>query len=667
MKAWTAHRAFSVVFVAAFAAAAMPAFSAPVDAAAAAKRAAEWRERAHPRPLAEKAAVPGRENTAPGAKTAVSGLAEDGTALFHSVVFDDGWWAVSPADDSLPPVLAFSSGGKPPAGPGSPAWETVARIAAARNPAAAEKAGSAAEKAAAEKAAGGTKAAGEGDVFDVRVPVLCETRWGQDRTGGATGRNCYNYYTPNNWPSGCIATALAQVMRHWRYPEGELDQVSEKCTVGGVETTMQFMEGPFDWDSMVPVPADGVSTRERRAIGKLLYDAGVACCMDWEPDTSTSSMWDMWWGLLYDFRYANAVFYGVYWNYSAPNPVPASIPSGDLSTVLRSNLDAGCPVVVGIDAHAAVADGYGYSGGALYTHLNFGWEGEGDGWFVLPDVDCGFYASSYADQVVYNVFPALDERFANGAELLSGRVTDSSGAPIAGAAVSAVDEDGFAVPKTKTDERGVYALNLEGDLEYRVTATCPGRRPATRTEFVPLAESLPLSADGQAVVWGTVGVGNLAGVDFALEAADDPLSDVHRFYSKGYKGHFFTIDEDEAETVRTTNPNWRYEGVAYRASVAPGEGLVPLYRFWSKGYRSHFYTTSEEERDSVIATNPNWKYETVAYWVSPEPVEGTVPVYRFWSSGYKHHFYTIDEDEKNTLIATNPNWKYEMIAFYAWP
>ena len=143
---------------------------------------------------------------------------------------------------------------------------------------------------------------------------------------------------------------------------------------------------------------------------------------------------------------------------------------------------------------------------------------------------------------------------------------------------------------------------------------------------------------------------------------------VFRFYSKNYKGHFFTIDEAEKDDLIATNPNWKYEGVAYRAFKEQASGTVALYRFYSKNYRGHFFTVDPEEAETV-KTNPNWKYEGIAYYVleSPDEIFGAVPVFRFWSKGYRHHFYTTDEAEKDDLIANNPNWKYEGIAFYALP
>ena len=150
------------------------------------------------------------------------------------------------------------------------------------------------------------------------------------------------------------------------------------------------------------------------------------------------------------------------------------------------------------------------------------------------------------------------------------------------------------------------------------------------------------------------------------EPDDGDFQPVYRFYSKGYKGHFFTIGLDERNTIYCENPNWNYEGVAYYAATREVPGSVPLYRFYSKNYRGHFYTTDEEEMWTVRTTNPNWRYEGVAFYVMPWQAGGTSPVFRFWSKGYRHHFYTMDEEEKDTLVATNPNWNYERIAFYAW-
>ncbi len=100
--------------------------------------------------------------------------------------------------------------------------------------------------------------------------------------------------------------------------------------------------------------------------------------------------------------------------------------------------------------------------------------------------------------------------------------------------------------------------------------------------------------------------------------AEEPQT-VWRFYSSAYKAHFFTIDEDEKDNLIANNPNWKFEGGAYRAFKEWSPGTVPLYRFYSSKYRGHFYTTDEGEKDDLIENNPNWKFEGVAFHVYPAP------------------------------------------------
>jgi len=153
------------------------------------------------------------------------------------------------------------------------------------------------------------------------------------------------------------------------------------------------------------------------------------------------------------------------------------------------------------------------------------------------------------------------------------------------------------------------------------------------------------------------------------EETESPWQPVYRFYSKSYKGHFYTIDPEERATLMCTNPNWKYEGVAYYAATEQVQGTVPLHRFYSKNYRGHFFTVDEDEMWTLQNTNPNWRYEGVAFYVYPDrrsdPTRSCTPIYRFWSKRYRHHFFTIDEDEMWDIRETNPNWKYEGVAFYA--
>ncbi|MGI5869093.1 MAG: CARDB domain-containing protein [Kiritimatiellia bacterium] len=158
--------------------------------------------------------------------------------------------------------------------------------------------------------------------------------------------------------------------------------------------------------------------------------------------------------------------------------------------------------------------------------------------------------------------------------------------------------------------------------------------------------------------------------EYAAAPMESQLAPVHRFWSDRFRGHFFTISEEEKAAIIANNArDWRYEGVAYCAYSKQVAGTRPLFRFWSDRYHGHFFTISEQERDNIIANLArDWRYEGVAYYVIPSPVSGSVPVFRFWSSRYKHHFFTISEAEKDHIIAAlSADWHYEGVAFNAWP
>lgn len=150
---------------------------------------------------------------------------------------------------------------------------------------------------------------------------------------------------------------------------------------------------------------------------------------------------------------------------------------------------------------------------------------------------------------------------------------------------------------------------------------------------------------------------------------------VYRFWSDKYKNHFYTISENEKNSVITKYPDnvWKYERIAYYAipykSTGCANGSSPLYRFWSDTYGGHFYTVSENEKNTVIEKYPDniWRYERIAYCVYKTNETNTSPVFRFWSNALSTHFYTISENEKNSIIANYDPfvWNYERIAFYA--
>ncbi|MFO1475907.1 MAG: C10 family peptidase [Verrucomicrobiota bacterium] len=328
-----------------------------------------------------------------------------------------------------------------------------------------------------------------GSVSDVRVAPLVQSHWDQS---SAQGNYCYNYYTPGHYYSGCVATALAQLMRYWQYPSSGIGRVTKTVYVNGSPQSATTVGGDgaggaYNWSAMPLSPAStGYNATQWQMIGALCYDAGIGVNMMYSPSGSGAYMYLCASALKSVFQFASAC----YINY------PQS-----LLQPINSSLAAGCPVLLGISAsgtsgHAIVCDGFGYDSGVLYHHLNLGWSGYYDCWYTLPGIGTPYNFNSI-DTVIFNVFPS------GTGELISGRVVTPLGVPVPGATITA-SRSGSSYSAT-TDSKGYYGLKVPSSQSYSVTASKAGMATGTRT--------------GVAVGASAANVcGNLTGIDFTLSS-----------------------------------------------------------------------------------------------------------------------------------------------------
>ena len=421
-----------------------------------------------------------------------------------------GGFVVMSADDRLAPVLVIAPTGKFDPTPGTPLYDILCGDVRLRT-AAAEKDGTTRSE--------GWRLLLEGDdpramsvvydgissVGDVRVGPLVQSKWNQSTVGG---KYVYNYYTPNNYVCGCVATAGSQIMRYHRYPTGNISPVTRTCYVNGVATSKTMIGGTYAWNDMPLVPTSSISDEQRQAIGKLCYDMGVSIYMGWASGGSGTGGYCLKEAFLDVFGYKNAMAW--------------QLKSGTLSdTVIKNallaNFDAGYPVELSIDGpyggHSIVGDGYGYSGGSLYVHLNLGWGGSDDAWYNLPNIGTG-YSFNVVDGAVYNIFPD------GTGDLLTGRVLDSNGSPISGATVQALNGS-TVVGSATTGATGIYALRLPGGTTYSVVASASGAE--TSTMPVPLPKSVTTRTETRYYYPGTGSVGNSWGNNFTLTMATEPV------------------------------------------------------------------------------------------------------------------------------------------------
>ncbi|WP_376099223.1 trypsin-like peptidase domain-containing protein [Roseomonas sp. CCTCC AB2023176] len=149
-----------------------------------------------------------------------------------------------------------------------------------------------------------------------------------------------------------------------------------------------------------------------------------------------------------------------------------------------------------------------------------------------------------------------------------------------------------------------------------------------------------------------------------VETLSFAKSAVYRFFNSVAGGHFFTTDPVERDAVRSTLPQYRYEGTGYYAEDGDTPGAVPVYRFFNTVAGGHFFTTDPVERDAVRARLPHLREEGVGYFAMPGAEEGYAAVYRFFNTIAGGHFFTTSTAERDAVIARLPQYTYEGIAYH---
>jgi len=256
------------------------------------------------------------------------------------------------------------------------------------------------------------------------VNPICKTKWSQEAP--------YNNFipVPNNDPSlalatGCVATATAQVIKHFNYPLhgiGSHTYTCEEVELPDSYITMtfsaDFASHVYDWDNMLDnyYDSDGDIVGNQTnwdAIALLMYDLGVASDMTYGALEATGS------GTMTDMM---ADGLKKYFDYDCTyESVGDEVTEDEWNTwenKVYQELAAGYPIVyagAGADAdaggHCFVLDGYQASTGMF--HVNWGWAGSCDGYYELYDglapaeQGTGGVSDdySYGQEMIYKVRP----------------------------------------------------------------------------------------------------------------------------------------------------------------------------------------------------------------------------------------------------------------------
>ena len=242
---------------------------------------------------------------------------------------------------------------------------------------------------------------------------LLTSAWGQTR---AFPKVCdgYNFYVKetveqcacsniSKCPTGCVATAMGQIVRYWQYPS-KSPYTGENYDWSNMPDTLKAKSPHFE--------------RERKAIARLLRDCGESAETQYCYAPKRYGCQSFAWpakacdGFVNKFNYSG----------SADKKLRSGCKTKTWKAMIIDNIQRGFPVLYASASlavkdyaecgHAYVCDGYNENTDMF--HFNWGYDGEANGWYSLDDLVIKLskhtYNWNHLERMVINIYPSyMDE------------------------------------------------------------------------------------------------------------------------------------------------------------------------------------------------------------------------------------------------------------------
>ncbi len=207
-------------------------------------------------------------------------------------------------------------------------------------------------------------------------PLLGTIKWDQSAP--------YNILCPfigsKQAPTGCVATAMAQIMKYHQWPLAGAGAKTYKPYEVDDPLTVDFSKATYDWANMANT-YDGYSSTaiQDTAVATLMYHCGVAVSMEYSAYSSSAYSNDIPAALSTYFGYdENAQLY-----------VRDYYSEAEWIQMIKKELNSKRPILYGgasIDGsgHQFICDGYDSEN---LFHFNWGWNGTCNGYFELSSLN----------------------------------------------------------------------------------------------------------------------------------------------------------------------------------------------------------------------------------------------------------------------------------------
>ena len=246
----------------------------------------------------------------------------------------------------------------------------------------------------------------------VRTPLLT-TRWDQNKYYNTScpldSKPSPSLNLDGHCATGCVATAMAQIIRFWQYPAVGLRSSSYYHVPPAFAQNFGLLEAHYDtthynWSNM---PA--FLNKYNSDVANLIYQCGVSVFMDYDADADGSGAQTA--STVNSFQ----MFFG--YNSAVTQLTKDGVKNSVWDTLMMKQLDNGYPVLYSGSTykgsgHAWVMDGYEMTNDTAYFHMNWGWSGDGNAYFCLNDSMSSMSSESsgtgnfrFTQAAVVNIYP----------------------------------------------------------------------------------------------------------------------------------------------------------------------------------------------------------------------------------------------------------------------
>lgn len=256
--------------------------------------------------------------------------------------------------------------------------------------------------------------------------------------------------------TGCVPTAYAILMQYHKWPT----EANEKKVYHSGTGESITLGHEYDWENMLHSYAGTYSDAEAEAVATLMRDLGWAYGVEYGTGNTASGSGGEGAGKLIEI-----------FKYKSESPSTSSATMATSRDILandelwvqyiKQSLDAGCPIpyssiTTSGGRHIFILDGYTDNG---YFHFNWGWGGQGNGWFKLDDMRPDSYSDySKSHRAYFMLKPDKPEDIESGGDNEDNNDNNESGAPAE------------VTIKTEATTGGTATVNSDAETTVKVGA-----------------------------------------------------------------------------------------------------------------------------------------------------------------------------------------------------